>query len=289
MPVVRSLLSFRTASLVACGFIIAHIAFAQPSPTSPSPQTPTANELSPARPQPADQPPPADRLGEIKLRLEIDKLREDITNIKNDITNDTKALERQKLKAEREKLEADTSKANFDKLWGWIAPLVSILSIVILVATLRNQRSTALDVQDRQATSALKLQKEQAASALALQERQGNQALQLKITELIMASRSPALAGMRAELLSTLYDKSGTSAFLSKVKEMTDDKKFPGDLGHELRTKVFEELAEKYENPADVKLAAETIYCGDDWLKEDIAPPTTFLPRPPDSPTNSVV
>jgi len=136
-----------------------------------------------------------------------------------------------------------------------------------VAVTLVNQRRTAIDVQ----------------------ERQSNQALQLKITALIMASRSPALAGMRAELLGTLYDKSGTSAFLSKVKEMAHDKKFPGDLGHELRTKVFEELAEKYENPADVKLAAETIYCGDDWLKEDIAPPTTFLPRPPDSPTNSVV
>jgi hypothetical protein len=300
MPIVRSYLPVRIVSLMACGLLIANLAIGQPNPTSSSPQTPTATMPTPASPQPSYQQPPTDQLGEIKRRLENEKLEAEIAKIKSDIANDVRVLEGQKLKVEMEKLSADTSKANIDSFFGWIAPLVSILSILILVATLRNQRKTALDVQERQAKSALELadrqasqardvQERQAKSALALQERQGNQALQLKITELIMASRSPALARMRAALLSTLYEESSTNPFLSKVKEMTDEHQFPGDLGHEVRTKVFEELAAKYQNPADVKLLAEKIFSGVDWLKEDIAPPKTLLSPPPDPSPGSVV
>jgi hypothetical protein len=261
MPIVRYP-SVRTVSLVALALLIANVAIAQPSPTSPSPKTPTATGPTP---QASYQPPPADQLDEIKRRLENEKLEAEIAKIKSDMSDDTRVLENQKLKAEIEKLTFDTSQAN--RFAGWIAPLVSILTIVVLVAGLLNTRKTALNVQ----------------------KEQGNQALQLKITELIMASRSPALAGMRGELLSTLYEKNGTNTFFSKIKEMTAKKQFPGDLGHEVRIKVFEELAAKYENPADVKLLAENIFSGDEWLKQDIAPPKMLLPQAPDPSPGSVV
>ncbi len=54
---------------------------------------------------------------------------------------------------------------------------------------------------------------------------------------------------------------------------MTANRQFPGDLGFELRLKVFQELAGRYKHPADVAVLARNIFKGDDWLKEDLTPP----------------
>ena len=92
MPVLRSYPSVRTVSLVACGFLIANVAVGQPSPTPPCQQTPTATGPTPTSPQPAYLPPPADRLDEIKRRLENEKLEAEIAKIKSDISNGDRQL-----------------------------------------------------------------------------------------------------------------------------------------------------------------------------------------------------
>jgi hypothetical protein len=193
-------------------------------------------------------------------------------------------LELTKLRAEVAKLQVEIDKTRFDEKVGWIAPTVSALTLIVLVATLVAQRytalnvqekqgKTALDVQTKQAESALALQRTQGESALKLQQAQGDAALQLKIIELIMSSRSPALAKGRAELLATSNTKNIGAAFLKAVEAMTAEGQFPGDLGFELRTQVFEQLAGKYSDPSDVALLARNIFTGDDWLKKDILPP----------------
>ena len=111
------------------------------------------------------------------------------------------------------------------------------------------QRNQALDVQRQQNIDALNLQTKQGAAALELQKRQGDAALELKIVELVMSSRSPALARGRAELLNTLRGGVTASTFLDAVNAMTANRQFPGDLGFELRLKVFQELAGKLQAP----------------------------------------
>jgi hypothetical protein len=220
------------------------------TPTAPSPpQSATASPASVPTPATATSPAPDDVE---KRDLDLGKLRAEI----------------QKLQADTKKAEADTKKAN----WDWIGPLVSVITIAVLAATLVSQRKTALDVQEKQSAASLQLQQKQGQAALELQKAQNSAALEIKVIDLVMSSRSPALARGRAELLGHLYTEEARSAFLDAVKTMTLRREFPGDLGFELRTKVFTELASKYKEPADVALLARRIFSGDDWLKEELVP-----------------
>jgi hypothetical protein len=104
-------------------------------------------------------------------------------------------LEKERLRAQTEKLKAEAWKFEWDRYTGWIAPAVSILGVPILILTMVMQRRTAMKVQEgTRAPGDFKLQGEEARAAL-----------ELKIADFIMSSRSPAMARMRAELLSGLY------------------------------------------------------------------------------------
>ena len=241
-------------------------------------QTPVA----PSPPQAATEAIPAME-DEGKEKLELRKLRAEIRN----------------LQAETKKALANSKRAEWDSstAWmAWIAPIISSITLVILATTLVVQRQTALDVQkaeardalqlqEKQGQAALDLQKAEARDALQLQEKQGQAALDLqtaeacaareiKVVDLVMSSRSPALAQLKAELLGSLYREEVRSPFLKAVKEMTDMREFPGDLGLEMRMKVFQELVSKYDEPADiVLLARKTLLGGKGWLDE-LVPPT---------------
>lgn len=186
-------------------------------------------------------------------------------------------LELGKLRGEIQKLQADIKKAEWDSYTAWIGPALSVITIVVLAATLVSQRKTALEVQQRQGAAALALQEKQGQAALELQKAQSSAALEIKVVDLVMSSRSPALALGRAELLRHL-NKDTSNYFLQEVIQKAADRDFPGDLGFELRTKVFEVLAGKYTEPADVALLARKIFSGDDWLKEDLVPRTAATP-----------
>jgi hypothetical protein len=197
-------------------------------------------------------------------------------------------LELGKLRAEIQKLQADITKEEWDSYTAWLGPALTFIALlvplIVLAFTLTSQRKQALDVQEKQGAQALKLQEKQAAhalalqekqwaQALALQEKQGQAALDIKVIDLVMSSRSPALALDRAELLSHLYENEVGSAFLLAVKAMTKRHEFPGDLGFELRTKVFTELASKCTEPGDVEVIARNIFSKDEWLKRELVPP----------------
>jgi hypothetical protein len=254
----QSMPNTRLSSMMFAIFLtlIPNVGSTQPAQTPPTPPAPSA---------PASSSPTAD--DPQKRELELSKLR-----------------------AEVAKLQVEVDKTQIDKYVGWIAPTVSALTLIVLVMTLVTQRKTALDVQVKQAASALAIQTKQAASALevqtkqgasalALQQAQGDAALQLKIVELIMSSRSPALARGRAELLASSNSRNISSDFLKAVLDVTAKHQFPGDLGFELRTTVFEQLSGKYTDPSDVALLARNIFSGDDWLKANILPPKS---NPPD-------
>jgi hypothetical protein len=214
------------------------------TPTAPSPpQSATASVSTATNPAPDDE----------KRKLELEKLRAEIDN----------------LKADTKKAAADTEKAEWDSstAWtAWIGPLISVITIFILAATLIAQRKTALDVQEKQGQAALDLQK---AEAIAARE--------IKVVDLVMSSRSPALAQLKAELLGSLEVR---SPFLDAVKARTEMHQFPGDLGLELRMKVFEELASKYDEPADiVLLARQTLFGGEDWFEKLVPPKPTPTAR----------
>src|SRR5215467_3593649 len=81
----------------------------QPAQTPPTASAPTSG------PPPADAP----QRGDLKLR---------------------------KLNAEVDKLQVEIEKTRVDKYFGWIAPMASAFTLIVLVATLYFQRKTALDV-----------------------------------------------------------------------------------------------------------------------------------------------
>jgi hypothetical protein len=234
----------RTMALVRGVLIVATVGsfgltergFCQPQ-TAPSPPQPAT-----ASPAPATQtnPTPEDAEKEKKKRdLELQKLDTEI----------------KKMKAETDKATAEINKTAWDR----IGPLVSVLTIFILAYTMVSQRKTALDVQKKQGQSELDLQKAEARAAL-----------DIKVVDLVMSSRSPALARGRAELLSHLYKEEVRSDFLKAVEAMTANHEFPGDLGHEQRMTVFHELAAKYSKPEDVAVLALGIFGGDKppkWLE----------------------
>ena len=113
------------------------------------------------------------------------------------------------------------------------------------------------------------MQEKQGNDALELQKERSNADRDIKVVDLIMNSRSPALAQLKAELLSSLYKEENISAFLDLVKERTEMKQFPGDLGIEMRMKVFEKLVEKCKEPADiVLLARDTLFGGEGWFEK---------------------
>jgi hypothetical protein len=160
-----------------------------------------------------------------------------------------------RLKEEIEKVRAEAEKLRTDKMTGWIAPAVSVLSVLILALTLVSQRKTAIQVQ----------------------RKQGQHELALKIADFIMSSRSPAMAEQRAELLSSLSVDGVSSRFLETVMTHTKAKNFPGDIGYDLRTRFFEATAAKYDEPSDVAELARRIFTGDDWLKNDLTPPKMVM------------
>ena len=93
-----------------------------------------------------------------------------------------------------------------------------------------------------------------------------------------MSSRSPAMTRDRAKLLASLNQRNTGTDFLKAVEAMTTERQFPRDIGFELRTRIFEQLSEKYSEPSDVALLARNIFSGDDWLKKDILPPKSNPP-----------
>jgi hypothetical protein len=192
------------------------------------------------------------------MKLELEKLRAEID----------------KLKADTKKAAADTVKAEWDSSTAWMAsigPIISVITILILAATLIAQRKTALDVQEKQGQAALDLQKAEASAAR-----------EIKVVDLVMSSRSPALARDRAALLSHLYKEEVRSAFLNAVEAMTVRHEFPGDLGLEQRMNVFHELAGKYTKPEDVAQLAREIFGGEhppNWLKNLVLPKPAPTPR----------
>jgi hypothetical protein len=161
-------------------------------------------------------------------------------------------LELRKLHAEITKLSAETDKLYWDRVTGWIAPTVSVLTILILAITIVAQRRTALDVQ----------------------KLQDQHTLELKIAEFIMTSRSPAMAKDRAELLSTLYH-GDSREFLDVVRTKAEGHDFPGDIGFELRSRVFEQTALKYNDASDIIELARRIFTGDMWLRDLDTPQRT--------------
>jgi len=165
-------------------------------------------------------------------------------------------LEIARLRAEIEKCRAEAEKLQADKFTGWIAAAVSVLSVLILVVTLIDQRGTAMRIQHEQ-------------------ERH---ALELKIADFIMSSRSPAMAQQRAELLSSLSTDSVSGRFLETVRRQAADGDFPGDLGVDLRTRFFAATAAKYDAPSDIAELARRIFTGDTWLRDDLTPPKTVAP-----------
>jgi hypothetical protein len=162
-------------------------------------------------------------------------------------------LEIARLRAEIEKVRAEAEKLQADRITGWLAPAVGVLSVLLLILTLVSQRSTAMRVQREQA----------------------QHALELKIADFIMSSRSPAMARQRAELLSGLYADGVSSRFLETVRAHAAAGDFPGDIGFDLRTRFFEATAAKYDAPSDIAELARRIFTGDKWLKDDLTPPKT--------------
>jgi hypothetical protein len=162
-------------------------------------------------------------------------------------------LEIARLSAEIEKFRAEAAKLQTDKLTGWIAPTVSVLSVFILVLTLVVQRSTAMRVQREQA----------------------QHALELKVADFIMSSRSPAMARQRSELLSGLYADGVSNRFLETVRAHAAAEDFPGDIGFDFRTRFFAATAAKYDAPSDIAELARRIFTGDKWLQADLTPPKT--------------
>lgn len=162
-------------------------------------------------------------------------------------------LEIARLRAEIEKAKAEAEKLRADRLTGWLAPAVSVLSVILLILTLVSQRSTAMRIQQEQA----------------------QHSLELKIADFIMSSRSPAMAKQRAELLSSLYADGVSSRFLETVRAHAAAGNFPGDLGLEIKVRFFEAAAAKYDTPSDIAELARRIFTGDKWLKDDLTPPKT--------------
>src|SRR5262249_6376286 len=92
--------------------------------------------------------------------------------------------------------------------------------------------------------------------------------------EFIMTSRSPAMAKDRAELLSTLYH-GDSREFLDVVRTKAERHDFPGDIGFELRSRVFEQTALKYNDASDIIELARRIFTGDMWLRDLDTPQRT--------------
>ena len=170
-------------------------------------------------------------------------------------------MELRKLQAEIAKLSAEAHKLYWNNLTDWIAPTVSIFTILMLAVTIRAQRRTALDVRH---------------------------ILELKIAEFIMTSRTPGMARQRAALLSTLYQGGISKEFLNVVKAKADQGEFPGDLGFALRTTVFEQTAPKYADPRDIVELARRMFTGDEWLKKLDAPQATVVAVSADKGEHSV-
>jgi hypothetical protein len=113
-----------------------------------------------------------------------------------------------------------------------------------------------------------------------VQKIQGERELKLKVTDLIMSSRSPAMAEGRARLLAGLGEEDLSKRLQLAVDEQRE--KFPGDLSYDLQTKVFEAAAEKYDAPCDILALARSVFSTHPWVARVEAPPKTIVPSAPD-------
>jgi 2-polyprenyl-3-methyl-5-hydroxy-6-metoxy-1,4-benzoquinol methylase len=157
--------------------------------------------------------------------------------------------EQKKRNLEIQKLEVEIQKLESDRATVWIGPAISALSVLIVVVTVLVQRQTST----------------------ALQKRQGELDLELKVAEFIMSSRSPNMARQRADLLGALYQRGITSKFLESVQSV--GRNFPGDLGIEMRTEFFTQVAAKYDAPDDVANLFRQIFPKEEWLDKVQIPP----------------
>jgi hypothetical protein len=184
-------------------------------------------------PQPSDD--EARRQGEARLR--------NAETAKLEVERDKLLAETEKLKVEKEKMETDVR--------AWIAPAISALSVLFI--------AIGLIVQYFQATR--------------LQRTQARVDGELKMMEILMASRSPAMAQDRANLFLRMYRQEMSRPFAETIADIR--KRFPGDIGMEVREKFFEVVGAHYQNPHDIQELARRIFTGDEWLQKDLTPPKT--------------
>jgi hypothetical protein len=155
-----------------------------------------------------------------------------------------------KLIAEKEKLVAEKVKMETD-VNAWVPAAISALSVLAVVVGLLFQYFQATRLQQRQARV------------------DG----ELKMMEILMASRSPAMAQDRANLFLRMYRHEMSEPFAETIADIR--KNFPGDIGMEVREKFLEVAGAQYQNPHDILALARRIFKNDEWLKEDLTPPKT--------------
>jgi len=165
-------------------------------------------------------------------------------------------LETDKLKLETDKLKDEIDKLHIDRVTVWIAPAISAGSVLLLAVGLLVQRATTTRVQ----------------------RMLGRVDLELKVAELVMSSRSSAMARERAEILTTLYEKGMSSEFLTTMRKVQE---FPIDLGIELREEFLRQVGPKYDEPSDIEELYRRVFPGQArWLTPNFVPPKTAGARP---------
>jgi hypothetical protein len=170
--------------------------------------------------------------------LEKDKLQEEIAKLKSENSEGRTKLELDKMNAEIEKLKSEIR-------FSWINPVaaaVSVAGVVALLAGMWFQRGTALDIQ----------------------QRADKAALELKISDLLLSSKSKYMAVERLNILKNLYSHEKNKVFLDSFK--TD--KFPGTQYKDMKMELFKAVAEKCKNPRDVKDMFSRIFHEEEWPKK---------------------